>query len=97
VTADLVACVIARTQAMAAIADHIVARAQAAASLTGAAADNIEIFNHRQCLRFNSGAIDIESRTMSSDIAWRIPMAVAGSLVPFTREAVSPRQMPLVL
>ena len=84
-TADLLAYVNATTQAMAAVADHLVARAQAAASLMGAAADNIVIFNERQYLRFNSGTIDTALRTMSSGIVRRLPGLVAGSLTPAPR------------
>jgi hypothetical protein len=97
VTAELVASVIARTKSMAAIADHLVARAQAATRLMGAAADNIEIFNHRQYLRVNSDAIDKEVRSVSLDFAVRIPGRAADTLTPVARGDVSPRQLLLVL
>jgi hypothetical protein len=58
---------------MAAVADHLVARAQAATRLMGAATDNIEIFNHRQYLRVNCDAIDKEVLSASLDFAGRIP------------------------
>ena len=63
---------------MAAVADHLVARAQAATRLMGAAADNIEIFNHRQYLRVNSDAIDKEVRSASLDLTGVIPWACGG-------------------
>jgi hypothetical protein len=82
---------------MAAVADHLVARAQAATRLMGAAADNIEIFNHRQYLRVNSDAIDKEVRSASLDFDGKIPGRAADTLTPVARGDVSPRQLPLVL
>ena len=82
---------------MAAIADHLVARAEAATRLMGAAADNIEIFNHRQYLRVNSEAIDKEVRSVALDFAGRIPGRAADTLTPAARSDVFPRQLPLVL
>jgi hypothetical protein len=67
---------------MAAIADYLVARSQAATGLMGAAADNIEIFNHRQDLRVNSDAIDKEVRSASLDFDGRIPGRAADTLRP---------------
>jgi hypothetical protein len=90
VTVQLVASMNARTKSMAPIADHLVARAEAAKSLMGAAADNIEIFNHRQYLRVNCDSIDKEVRSASLDSAGRIPGRAADTLTPAGRSDVLP-------
>jgi hypothetical protein len=72
VIAQLLAEVSAKTQGMAAIADHLIARAQAASRLIGTP-DNIQTLDGQNYLRVDSGVIDTALRARGASTPSKVP------------------------